>query len=156
MTDAKTGERLEFDVDLAASPGFSIEIIRYRMAFNNVAEGWTWWPSADVAVDDYYRFKFLPLQSVDEKRSEYAFEDKIGFIAQVPASRASKVAKRATARLIKPVFSEGTAFWKATYGKPVDFTVKKRYLRGVLELISFIDGESGRLLKRLEPLAVKH
>ncbi len=194
LAAAHVGERVELEIDLMNSPGFSIEIqgdsaeIRYCMAFNNVAEGWSWRPLADVAVDDYYRFKFLPLQSVEEARGEYEFEDKIGvsqqmkivwrydyflafenlydfyprafdddagFIARVPASQASKVTMRATVRLIAPVVSESTTFWKAIYGKPVDFTLKKRYLVGELEAISFIDGESGRLLKRLEPLAAQ-
>ena len=185
------GERVELDIDLATSPGFSVTTngdqaeIRYRMAFNNIAEGWSWRPLADVAVDDYYRYKFLPLQSVTESRGEYAFEDKIGetqqmkvlwrydyflafenlydfypravdddagFVARVPVSKAQKVTMRATARLIEPVISESTTFWKATYGKPTDFTLKKRYLVGVLETVSFIDGESGRVLQRLVPL----
>ncbi|MEN9482080.1 MAG: hypothetical protein RLZZ298_3475 [Pseudomonadota bacterium] len=188
------GELFEVDIDLATSPGFSVEQIgdvaeiRYRMAFNNIAEGWSWRPLADVAVDDYYRYKFLPLQSVTESRGEYAFEDKIGepqqmkvewrydyflafenlydfypravdddagFVARVPASKAHKVTMRATARLIEPVISESTTFWKATYGKPTDFTLKKRYLVGVLETISFIDGESGRVLQRLAALPAK-
>lgn len=187
---AKVGERIELDVDLSASPGFSVEIIgdlaeiRYRMAFNNVAEGWSWRPLGDVAVDDYYHFKFLPLQSVDEARGDYVFEDKIGvlqqmkvvwrydyflafanlydfypraiddnagFVARVPAERAHKVTMRVTARLLEPVVSESTTFWKATFGKPVDFTLKKRYLIGDLVSVAFIDGDSGDLLKQLEP-----
>ena len=186
------GERVELDIDLATSPGFSVTTngdqaeIRYRMAFNNIAEGWSWQPLANVTVDDYYRFKFLPLQSVTQSRGEYAFEDKIGesqqmkvvwrydyflafenlydfypravddesgFVATVPANQANKIVMHATARLIEPVISESTTFWKATYGKPTDFTLKKRYLVGVLESVSFIDGESGRELKRLEPMA---
>lgn len=193
-TDQKAGvgEVVEVDIDLSSSPGFSVEQvgdfseIRYRMAFNNIAEGWSWRPLADAAVDDYYRYKFLPLQSVTEMRGEYAHEDKIGvsqqmkivwrydyflafenlydfypravdddsgFVAQVAAGKAQKVVMRATARLIEPVLSESTTFWKATYGKPTDFTLKKRYLVGVLESISFIDGDSGALLKRLKALA---
>lgn len=189
------GERVELDIDLSASPGFSVTAkgdqaeIRYRMAFNNIAEGWSWRPLADVAVDDYYRYKFLPLQSVEESRGEYTFEDKIGvpqqmkvawrydyflafenlydfypraandeagFVVTVPASKAHKVVMHATARLVAPVVSESTTFWKATYSKPTDFTLKKRYLVGVLESVSFIDGESGRELQRLEPIAQKH
>jgi hypothetical protein len=146
------GDLIEVDIDLLSSPGFSIEQIgdlaeiRYRMAFNNIAEGWSWQPLANVAVDDYYRFKFLPLQSVTEARGEYAFEDMIGdiqqmkvvwrydyflafenlydfyprvvdddagFVARVPLSKAQKVVMRATARLIEPVISESTTFWKS-------------------------------------------
>lgn len=188
------GELIEVDIDLATSPGFSIEQIgdvaeiRYRMAYNNIAEGWSWQPLANVAVDDYYRYKFLPLQSVIESRGEYAFEDKIGetqqmkvewrydyflafenlydfyprvvdddagFVARVPAGKAQKVTMRATARLIEPVISESTTFWKAIHAKPTDFTLKKRYLLGKLETVSFIDGESGAVLQRLMPLPAK-
>jgi hypothetical protein len=188
------GDLIEVDIDLLSSPGFSVEQIgdlaeiRYRMAFNNIAEGWSWQPLANVAVDDYYRFKFLPLQSVTEARGEYAFEDMIGdiqqmkvvwrydyflafenlydfyprvvdddagFVARVPLSKAQKVVMRATARLIEPVISESTTFWKAVHAKPIDFTLKKRYMVGKLETVSFIDGESGKLLQRLMPLSAK-
>ncbi len=186
------GDLIEVDIDLLSSPGFSVEQIgdlaeiRYRMAFNNIAEGWSWQPLANVAVDDYYRFKFLPLQSVTEARGEYAFEDMIGdiqqmkivwrydyflafenlydfyprvvdddagFVARVPVSKAQKIVMRATARLIEPVISESTTFWKAVHAKPIDFTLKKRYLVGKLETVSFIDGESGKLLQQLMPLS---
>lgn len=87
-----SGKKIEVDVDLAASPGFSIDVVgeraevRYRMAFNQLAEGWSWRPLADPAVDDYYRYKFLPLQSVSVERGEYAFEDKIGTAQQMKIS----------------------------------------------------------------------
>lgn len=73
-------------VDLAASPGFSVEAgeqgveLRYRMSFNNIAEGWSWRPNADPQAEDYYRFKFLPLESVLAERGEYRAEDKIGVV----------------------------------------------------------------------------
>ncbi len=55
----------------------------YPMTHNNVAEGWSWHPGADPAVEDYYRFKFLPLGSVQEERGEYAAEDQIGKIQRM-------------------------------------------------------------------------
>ena len=67
---AKPGEQIEVDIDLSANTGFTLEVVgerveaRYRMAFNQIAEGWSWRPLADPAVDDYYQYKFLPLQSV--------------------------------------------------------------------------------------------
>lgn len=187
---AKPGEKVEVDVDLSASSGFSVEIVgerveaRYRMAFNQIAEGWNWRPLADPAVDDYYQYKFLPLQSVAVERGEYAFEDKIGvtqqmkvswrydyflafenlyafypravdddagFSADLPASVASHLGLRARAHLIEPVISESTTFWKATSAKPVDFTLKKRYLMAVLDEIDFIDTSNGRVLCRIRP-----
>lgn len=74
---ALDGQRFMFAVDLANSPGFSLEIdaaagqarMLYRMAFNNIAEGWSWDPLASPDSADYYRFKFLPLKSVFEEKA---------------------------------------------------------------------------------------
>ena len=185
---AKPGEKIEVDVDLSASSGFTVEVVgerveaRYRMAFNQLTEGWSWRPLADPAVDDYYQYKFLPLQSVAVERGEYAHEDKIGvvqqmkvswrydyflafenlydfyprlvddnagFSADLPASIAGHVGLRARAHLIEPVISESTTFWKATYGKPTDFTLKKRYLIGVLDEVHFVDTKSDSIHCRI-------
>jgi len=187
---AVVGTTLELDVDLAAGSGYSVEVageraeVRYRMAFNQIAEGWSWQPQADPAREDYYRFKFLPLQSVAVERGEYAHEDKIGsvqqmkiswrydyflafanlydfyarrvddeagFSADLPAAVTGRLGLRARAHLIEPVISESTTFWKATYGKPIDFTLKKRYLVGVLDEIDFVDLASGAVLCRIRP-----
>ncbi len=187
---ARVGQAIEVDVDLAVSGSLDVNVVGermdvlYRMAFNQVAEGWNWRPLADPAVDDYYLFKFLPLQSVAVERGEYQHEDKIGspqqmkvtwrydyflafanlydfyprsvdddagFSANLPAALAGRVGMRAKARLIDPVISESTTFWKATYGKPTDFTLKKRYLVGTLEEVAFIDTTSGEVLCRVRP-----
>ena len=185
---AVAGQAVEVDIDLAASSGFTVELrgeraeVRYRMAFNQVAEGWSWQPQADPAVDDYYRYKFLPLQSVAVERGEYLHEDKIGspqqmkvswrydyflafdnlydfyprsadddagFSADLPAAAAPHLGMRVRARLAAPVISESTTFWKATYAKPTDFTLKKRYLVALLEEVYFIDTMSGRIHCRI-------
>ncbi|NTV71473.1 MAG: hypothetical protein HGA71_15160 [Azonexaceae bacterium] len=187
---ASVGRLIEVDVDLAASGSLDATVVGermdvlYRMAFNQVAEGWNWRPLADPAVDDYYQFKFLPLQSVAVERGEYAGEDKIGtpqqmkvswrydyflafanlydfyprtvdddagFSANLPAALVGHVGMRAKARLIEPVINESTTFWKATYSKPTDFTLKKRYLVGTLEEVDFIDTVSGQVLCRIAP-----
>lgn len=88
---ARAGQAVEVDVDLAAG---NLEIgetdgrldVHYTMAFNQIAEGWSWQPLADPAVEDYYRFKYLPLQSVLDERGEYAGEDKIGTTQQMKVS----------------------------------------------------------------------
>ena len=187
---AIVGQVVEVDVDLSAAGsleanerGDRLEVL-YRMSFNQLAEGWSWQPLADPAVDDYYRFKFLPLQSVAEERGEYQHEDKIGtpqqmkinwrydyflafenlydfyprqvdddsgFSANLPAAMAGHVGLRAKARLIEPVISESTTFWKATYGKPTDFTLKKRYLMSALDEIDFVDTTNGKVLCRILP-----
>lgn len=188
------GQLVEVDVDLLASSGFTVEIIgeraeaRYRMAFNQIAEGWSWQPLADPAVDDYYRYKFLPLQSVAVEGGEYAHEDKIGvtqqmkvtwrydyflafdnlydfyprsvdddagFSADLPAGAAANLGMRVRARLIEPVISESTTFWKATHGKPTDFTLKKRYLIAVLDEVYFVDTKSERIHCRI-PRGAEH
>ncbi|MCL2345173.1 MAG: hypothetical protein FWC58_04910 [Desulfobulbus sp.] len=187
---AQRGQVVEVDVDLAASPGFSVDIegeratLRYRMAFNQVTEGWNWQPQADPANEDYYRDKFLPLQSVVVERGEYEQEDKIGspqrmtilwrydyflafanlydfyprradddagFSADLPAELAAHVGLRARARLLEPVISESTTFWKATHAQPTDFTLKKRYLIGALDAIDVVDQRDGRVICRILP-----
>ena len=187
---ALSGQSIEVDVDLSASTGFSVEVVGeraaalYRMAFNQIAEGWSWRPQADPAVDDYYRYKFLPLQSVAVERGEYTAEDKIGvaqqmkiswrydyflafdnlydfyprsvddeagFSADLPAEVVGHLGLRARAHLVEPVISESTTFWKATYGKPTDFTLKKRYLMAVLDEVDFIDTATDRVLCRIPP-----
>jgi hypothetical protein len=183
------GRLLAVEIDLENSPGFSLETLdnrqeaRYRMAFNNIAEGWSWQPLADPQNEDYYRAKFLPLKSERVERGEYDYQDKIGetqrmkvtwrydyflafdnlydfyprsadedagFIAPLSLGATGQMADRvrmlAIARLEAPYFSESTTFWKATYGQPTDFTLKKRYLHAQLETILFTDRKDGRLL----------
>lgn len=78
------GERVEVEVDLGWPPQLSAESeagaarLHYPMAFNLVAEGWSWQPQVDPESADYYRYKFLPLQSVAVERGEYDGEDQIG------------------------------------------------------------------------------
>ncbi len=148
------------------------------MAFNEVAEGWSWRALADAAADDYYRYKFLPLQSVLVEKGEYSHEDKIavtqqvkvtwrydyflafenlhefyprladddaGFSAELPADAAAHLGMRARARLTESVISESTTSWKATYGNPIDVTLKKRYLVAILEEVQFVDTQGDRI-----------
>jgi len=186
---AKVGLSFAVDVDLSGggleeqTSGEQLKAL-YRMAFNQLAEGWSWQPLANPAVEDYYRFKFLPLQSVAVERGEYEHEDKVGtpqqmkvswrydyflafenlydfyaraadddagFSASLPSRLAGHVGLRAIAHLVDPVISESTTFWKATHGRPVDFTLKKRYLVGHLDEIDFVDTDSGKVLCRILP-----
>lgn len=183
------GRLIALEIDLANSPGFTADIaegrleVRYRMAFNNIAEGWNWYPQADPQREDYYHSKFLPLQSVTVEHGEYEHQDKIGetqrmkvtwrydyflafenlydfyprgtdddagFNASLPAvAGEGTVRMLALASLVEPYVLESTTFWKATYGKPTDFTLKKRYLTGRLEAVWFVDAASGCVLARL-------
>ena len=185
------GQLIALDIDLENSPGFTVGTvdgaleIRYRMAFNNIAEGWNWYPLADPQGEDYYHAKFLPLKSLTVERGEYDHQDKIGetqrmkvtwrtdyflafenlydfyaravdddsgFVATLPAIEGAglqQIRMLALATLVQPLIAESSTFWKATYGKPIDYTLKKRYLMGRLEAVWFVDAASGRVLARL-------
>lgn len=192
---------LLLDVDLGTSPGYSLTYdsaagvleVRYAMAFNQLTEGWSWQPGVNPEVEDYYRFKFLPLGSRAEVRGEYQGEDKIGepqkmrvewrydyflafdnlydfyprvvddeagFVARIAASPEQAAQWQAPGRLhllakvhlVSPYVAESTTFWKADHAQPQDFTLKKRYLVGVLDEIRFQDGGSGDVLAHLTPI----
>lgn len=180
--------------NFAVSPDAGGLQVLYRMNFNQVAEGWSWQPQANPETADYYRFKFLPLGTLEREqgapyvqedmpgksrqvrrvwRYDYFFafdnpydffdrptvEDDAGFTAKIPASpeQAAELAKPgrigmvAWARWVNPRHADSTTFWKATDGKPVDLTLKNRYLIGKLEEVWFVDTADGRLLARLLP-----
>jgi hypothetical protein len=40
---------------------FGRQRLMYRMGRNDVTEGWNWHPEATLTVEDYYRYKYLPL-----------------------------------------------------------------------------------------------
>lgn len=64
------------NLDVRADPVTGRWRILFRMNFNQVAEGWSWRPLADPAVEDYYRFKYLPLGTRDVQQGEsYRAED---------------------------------------------------------------------------------
>jgi len=44
--------------------------IVYRMLYNDLTEGWNWHPQEAAAGGDYYVFKYLPLGSTSEDRSD--------------------------------------------------------------------------------------
>ena len=79
----ESDETFEVAVDLS---GDNLEVgkdeasgrwrILYRMNFNQVAEGWSWQPQANPAERDFYRFKYLPLGTVDvQDGGVYVAED---------------------------------------------------------------------------------
>ncbi|MDQ5904110.1 MAG: hypothetical protein QG672_1703 [Pseudomonadota bacterium] len=191
-TATQAGQRLALEIDQGASVGFDVDTagaLHYRMAFNNVAEGWSWQPLAQPESEDYYRWKFLPLQSVSEARGDYVQEEKVGepqktrvewrydyflafdnpydfyprvvdddagFVARIaPVSAGAErgpLRLLALATLVEPAVAESTTFWKAIYSRPVDFTLKKRYLIARLEALLVCDGASGRMLARIDPI----
>jgi hypothetical protein len=83
-------------------------------------------------------------------------DDDAGFIAEIAVAPAAadrlargdlRMALRG--RLSRDCLSDSTTFWKATSAKPVDFTLKKRYLIGTLDEIWFYDAASGRIVARV-------
>lgn len=70
-----------FAVDLGSGPNFTREYdggrltLHYAMAFNQIAEGWSWDEQADPERRDYYRYKFLPLgHETESKRAPETLE----------------------------------------------------------------------------------
>ena len=83
-------------------------------------------------------------------------DDDAGFAAEVVVSRedgerlaAGDLRMALSARLAAPCTTDSTTFWKATHDKPVDFTLKKRYLLGTLDEVIFYDAATQRVLARL-------
>lgn len=86
------GGLFAFTVDLSVGPNFSREYdaqsgklkLHYNMAFNQIAEGWSWDEQADPNQRDYYRYKFLPLGSASEaKRAPETLELYPGKVVEV-------------------------------------------------------------------------
>ena len=57
------------------------------------------------------------------------------------------------ARLAADCVSSSTTFWKATAARPVDFTLKKRYLVGRIVDVWFYDAASGSVVAQIAPLS---
>jgi hypothetical protein len=91
-------------------------------------------------------------------------EDDAGFAAElaVGAEEAEKllspgrVGMLAWGRFTEPQRAESTTFWKATDGKPVDLTLKNRYLIGKLEEVWFVDTVAAEVLVKLLPRTAAH
>lgn len=86
-------------------------------------------------------------------------EDDAGFVAEITVSperakdlqQAGRIGMLALGRFAEQGRAESTTFWKATDGKPVDLTLKNRYLLGKLEEVWFVDSVGGEVLARLTP-----
>jgi hypothetical protein len=74
---ARPGLMLALSVD-AALPRSDGGRLAYDMFYNDVAEGWSWQPQARPEDEDYYRWKFLPLQSLSETGESYVQEEMAG------------------------------------------------------------------------------
>jgi hypothetical protein len=87
-------------------------------------------------------------------------EDDAGFAAELSLDEArarelsapGRLGMLAWARWAEPKQAESTTFWKATDGKPVDLTLKNRYLIGSLEEVWFVDTADGLVLAKLLPI----
>lgn len=83
-------------------------------------------------------------------------DDDAGFSIEIPlpGPEAERLAQgdlrmALRGRLAASCITDSTTFWKATHGKPVDFTLKKRYLVGQLDEGWFYDAATRRILARL-------
>lgn len=95
------------------------------------------------AFDNLY--DFIPRQVDDDAGFATALA------ADVPAEHLGMVAEVV---LRPPCISESTTFWKAIHARPVDFTLKKRYLLGDLEAVMFFDRRTQAVLGRIEKSAL--
>lgn len=95
------------------------------------------------AFDNLY--DFIPRQVDDDAGFATALA------ADVPAEHLGMVAEVV---LRPPCISESTTFWKAIHARPVDFTLKKRYLLGDLEAVRFFDRRTQAVLGRIEKSAL--
>ncbi len=73
-------------------------------------------------------------------------DDDAGFAAAVGGVPAEAIGLAAEAVLHAPCTAQSTTFWKATHARPVDFTLKKRYLLGELLRVEFIDRRDGHVI----------
>jgi hypothetical protein len=85
-------------------------------------------------------------------------DDDAGFAAsiQTGSEHAQRLAKGDLAialrgRLQPECVAASSTFWKATSARPVDYTLKKRYLIGRLERLWFFDKSTGEVLAELLP-----
>jgi hypothetical protein len=90
---------------------------------------------------------FATFENHNEFFVQHTADDDSGFSAAVDATvPIERIALAARITLNEPCTAQSTTFWKATHARPVDFTLKKRYLNGVLETVVFYDRHSGRVL----------
>jgi hypothetical protein len=85
-------------------------------------------------------------------------DDDAGFAASIPmgSEQARRLAQGNLAialrgRLQAECVAASSTFWKATSARPVDYTLKKRYLIGRLERLWFFDNATGEVLAELLP-----
>lgn len=79
-------------------------------------------------------------------------DDDAGFMAELSSDvPADQLGMAVEVRLAAPCISESTTFWKATHARPVDFTLKKRYLLGQVEAVVFFDRRTRWVVGRMGP-----
>jgi hypothetical protein len=81
-------------------------------------------------------------------------DEHAGFVAELElaeklAQENLRMAMRG--RLVQGCTTESTTYWSGLPAKPVDFTLKKRYLIGKLSEVIFYDVRNGNILARLTP-----
>ena len=115
------------------------------------------YPGKRVEVTNLWRYDYF--FAFDNLYDFYArkVDDDAGFGAAVPmeAGEAKRLMEGKTIRMLAlcrlkpPYHTESNTFWKATFAKPVDYTLRKRYLVGELLEVWFYDSASGKVLAKV-------
>jgi hypothetical protein len=80
-------------------------------------------------------------------------DDDAGFVAELSTDiPVDQLGMAVEVRLAAPCTAESTTFWKAIHARPVDFTLKKRYLLGHLEAVVFFDRRTRSVVGRMDKL----
>jgi len=81
-------------------------------------------------------------------------DEHAGFVAELELSEElaqENLRMAMRGRLVQGCTTESTTYWSGLPAKPVDFTLKKRYLIGKLSEVIFYDVRNGNILARLTP-----
>ena len=117
------------------------------------------YPGKTVEVTNLWRYDYF--LAFDNLYDFYPrkVDDDAGFGASVAMkaedakrlTEGGRIRMLALCRLKPPYHTESNTFWKATFAKPVDYTLRKRYLVGDLLGVWFYDGAGGRVLAKVGP-----
>jgi hypothetical protein len=144
----------------AAQQGSDYYVFKYLPLGSQVEEkGRTMRQDADGVHREYVnRWQYDYFFTFDNPDDFYARDgdEHSGFVAELelPAAEAQRLIQKdlrmaMRGRLAQSCVTESTTYWSGLPAKPVDFTLKKRYLIGKLSEVIFHDVHNGRILARL-------
>lgn len=144
----------------AAQQGFDYYRFKYLPLGSQVEEkGRATHQDADGVYREYVnRWQYDYFFTFDNPADFYAHDsaETAGFVADIelPAAEVERLVRGdlrmvMRGRLAQNCTTESTTYWSGLPAKPVNFTLKKRYLIGKLSEIIFYDGRDGHVLARL-------